>query len=168
VIDIGGVELRRLGAHPDSRGTFVEILRARDHPESFLQANHSRSRAGVLRGLHFHRHQADLWYVVSGRIRVGLADLREKTGEPRRATVELDGSEPTTLYMPAGVAHGFVALTDVDMIYFVTHEYDTEDEFGVAWDDPTLGIDWRVDSPILSDRDRSNPKLDWQRIPEFS
>jgi len=168
VIDIAGVELTRLQVHSDPRGAFVEILRARDYPEAFLQANHSRSRAGVLRGLHFHRHQADLWYVVAGRIRVGLADLREKTAEPRIATVELNGEEPATLYVPAGVAHGFVALTDVDLIYSVTREYDSEDEHGIAWDDPTLGIDWSVDKPILSDRDRSNPELDWQQIPEFS
>ncbi|MGH9269435.1 MAG: dTDP-4-dehydrorhamnose 3,5-epimerase family protein, partial [Acidimicrobiales bacterium] len=61
-------------------------------------------------------------------------------------------------------AHGFLALTDVDLLYWVTHYYDASDEFGVAWDDPTLGIAWRIDEPILSERDRANAPLRWDSI----
>ena len=65
--EIRGATLISLEPHADERGRFVEIMRAANFPDQFVQANHSRSRAGVLRGLHYHRHQADLWYVVSGR-----------------------------------------------------------------------------------------------------
>lgn len=115
-LGIPGVILRPLTVHGDVRGSFAEILRAADYPERFVQSNHSRSAEGVLRGLHFHRHQADLWYVVSGRMQVALADLRHRNGAPKTVTIVLDAEEPSTLYIPAGVAHGFLALRDVDLI----------------------------------------------------
>ncbi len=165
---IPGVVLTPLNVHGDTRGGFAEIMRASDHPETFVQSNHSRSIAGVLRGLHYHRKQADLWYLVRGRARVGLADLRTQTGTPQTETVDLDASSPATLYIPAGVAHGFVGLTDVDLIYFVTAYYDNSDEYGVAWNDPTLAIPWGVEEPILSNRDQENPQLQWDEIEPFS
>jgi dTDP-4-dehydrorhamnose 3,5-epimerase len=155
-------------AHRDPRGRFTEIMRAAHFPETFVQSNHSRSQQGVLRGLHYHRHQADLWYVVSGKAQVGLADLRELRNPPLVATVVLDGDEPQTLYIPAGVAHGFLAVTDVDLIYFVSAYYDATDEHGVAWDDPTLAIPWEISDPVLSGRDAENPRLSWEDIPSFS
>lgn len=164
---IPDVEIKPVTVSADNRGRFSEILRASSAPLKLVQANHSRSRAGVVRGLHFHRRQADLWYVVTGRIRVGLVDLRVPGGPPQAHTVDLDGDDPATLYVPPGVAHGFAALTDVDLIYWVSEEYDASDEFGIAWDDPTLGIDWGVTDPVLSERDRSNPQLVWDDIPRF-
>jgi dTDP-4-dehydrorhamnose 3,5-epimerase len=83
-------------------------------------------------------------------------------------TLVLDGEEPAVLYIPPGVAHGFLALTDVDLIYWVSEEYDGTDEFGVAWNDPTLAVPWGIDQPILSRRDRENPELRWDAIPSFS
>jgi dTDP-4-dehydrorhamnose 3,5-epimerase len=162
------VRLDQLQTHGDSRGQFVELFRAAAYPEPFVQSNHSRSIAGVLRGLHYHAHQADLWYVVSGRIQVGLADLRSPSDEPSTAVVELDGDLPATLYVPEGVAHGFLALTDVDLIYLVTNTYDASDENAIIWDDPMLAIPWKTHSPILSERDNSNPRLDWNLVPRFS
>jgi len=71
--------------------------------------------------------------------------------------------------VPAGVAHGYLALTEIDLIYWVTREYDPGDENGVAWDDPTLAIDWRLDGPpVVSERDSRNPGLQWDLIPAFS
>jgi dTDP-4-dehydrorhamnose 3,5-epimerase len=167
-LSIPGVVLSSLQTLKDERGSFAEIMRANTYPDPFVQSNHSHSHAGVLRGLHYHREQADLWYVVSGRARVGLADLRRATSNPQTMVLELDGGNPETLYIPRGVAHGFLALTALHLIYWVTNYYDASDEFGVAWNDPTLRINWDVNDPILSDRDINNPLLDWDRIQSFS
>jgi dTDP-4-dehydrorhamnose 3,5-epimerase len=160
---IAGVRLIHPHRHPDERGWFLEVLREKDFAANFLQANHSHSREGVLRGLHYHRRQADAWYVVSGRARVGLADLRV-TNQPEVATVELSADDPAVLYIPPGVAHGFLAMTELDLIYLVTEYYDASDEFGVAWDDPTLAVPWQARAPILSDRDREAPRLEWSQV----
>ncbi|HWC14513.1 MAG TPA: dTDP-4-dehydrorhamnose 3,5-epimerase family protein [Actinomycetota bacterium] len=153
---IPGVIVSDVKRLPDARGSFAEIARESAYPETFVQLNHSHSRGRVLRGLHFHREQADLWYVVRGRAQVALVDLRDG-GRHRVETLVLDGSQPQTLYIPPGVAHGYLALTDVDLFYLVTREYDETDEFGVAWDDPGLAIPWELSDPVLSERDRSNP-----------
>ena len=158
-LGIDGVRYERLLAHGDERGRFTEIFRARSFPDQLMQANHSVSQRGVLRGLHYHHNQADLWYVVTGRAQVALADLRRGTGSPKTATVVLDGDSPANLYIPPGVAHGFLALTDLNLIYWVTQEYDGSDEYGVAWNDDTLSIPWENADPILSERDAGNPKL---------
>jgi dTDP-4-dehydrorhamnose 3,5-epimerase len=166
---IEGVRIWRPQVHADSRGRFVEVFRSSAVPEPMAQSNHSRSAAGALRGLHYHRHQADLWYLVSGRARVGLADLRRPVTAPVTQTFVLDGETPTAVYVPSGVAHGYLALTQIDLIYWVTSEYDPGDEHGVAWDDPTLAIDWQLDAaPLLSERDAQNPALQWDLIPAFS
>jgi dTDP-4-dehydrorhamnose 3,5-epimerase len=166
--DIPGVIHTKLEVHADERGAFIEIMRAGAYPEVFVQSNHSRSLAGVLRGLHYHRHQADLWYVISGRARVGLADLRTRSATPATATVVLSGDEPATLYIPPGVAHGFLAEEPVDLVYWVTAYYDASDEHGVAWNDASLAIDWGTVDPVISDRDSSNPELRWDDIPPFT
>ena len=154
--------------HGDPRGSFREIFREQHLPVSFVQANHSRSKAGVLRGLHYHRRQSDLWYVVSGELLLGCADLRTRAERPAIWSVALSSEKPSAVLIPPGVAHGFAALTDVDLVYWVTHGYDASDEYGVAWDDPTIDLDWRIDKPILSERDSTNERLDWTRVPPFS
>ncbi|HVL38741.1 MAG TPA: dTDP-4-dehydrorhamnose 3,5-epimerase family protein [Fimbriimonadaceae bacterium] len=155
---IQGVVTTPVERRADDRGFFTEILRASQWPDTFVQANHSHSRRGALRGLHYHRQQADLWYVLRGRAQVGLADLRG-SGTPTIDTIVLDADEPATLFIPPGVAHGYLALTDLDLFYWVTKEYDSTDEFGVAWDDPVLSIPWELNDPILSERDASAPGL---------
>ena len=166
---IEGVRFQTVEPHADIRGDFREIFRRSAYSDRFHQANHSRSKKGVLRGLHYHRNQADLWYVVHGTIRVGLADLREQLDPPTTDSLIMSDDDPHTLYIPPGIAHGFLALTDVDLIYLVTQEYDATDEHGIAWDDPTLNVDWGGEAgPLLSDRDASNPPLRWNEIPEFS
>ena len=166
---IAGVRIVTLDVYGDLRGRFCEIFRSAAMPETFVQANHSRSAAGVLRGLHYHRHQADLWYVPAGRAQVGLADLRRRGGTPPTESFVLDAAQPTTVFIPPGVAHGYLALTDLDVIYWVTGEYDPGDEHGVAWNDPTLAIPWQIDAePVVSERDAKNPGLDWELVPTFS
>ena len=150
--------------HEDERGSFMEVFREDVLGVRFVQANHSRSRAGVLRGLHWHKHQSDVWYLMNGHAQAILADLRTRTATPAVASIDLVARKPKVLYIPPGVAHGFLAVTDVDLIYWVTAYYDATDEFGVAWDDPTLNAPWRTREPILSKRDQANPKLEWKAV----
>lgn len=160
---IRGVRRVRLTPFADERGSFVEIFRKEWFPErtwTDVQANRSDSRKDVLRGLHYHRHQVDYWIPVRGRFRVGLVDLRR--GSPTRGStemLELDAGQPAGLFIPVGVAHGFLALTDATLHYIVDGYYDATDEHGVAWNDPDLGIDWDIERPVLSPRDQGNPRL---------
>ncbi|HEU5003007.1 MAG TPA: dTDP-4-dehydrorhamnose 3,5-epimerase family protein [Actinomycetota bacterium] len=161
---IPGAVLGTPVVHGDSRGSFMEIFREDLLGVHFVQANHSHSAAGVLRGLHYHRKQADAWYVIGGEAQAMLADLRTASTSPAVVPVPLVGGEPQVLYIPPGVAHGFLAVTDVDLIYWVTGYYDASDEFGVAWDDATLSAPWRIAQPVLSGRDQANPPLSWDDV----
>lgn len=166
---IPGVLIHRPQVHRDGRGRFVEIFRAASMPEPFVQSNHSTTEAGALRGLHYHERQSDFWYLVSGRMQVALADLRDRSGAARVETFVFDSAEPAGIYIPNGVAHGYLALSDIELIYWVTREYDPSDEHGVAWDDPALAVPWQLEGdPVLSDRDAANPPLNWELIPSFS
>ena len=164
---IEGVEAFALDGRPDDRGMLTEIFRSAWLPgrAPFVQANVSVSRAGVLRGLHFHRIQADYWVVLDGRAFVALVDLR--SGSPTdAATTELridTGDRRLALYVPPGVAHGFYAETPVTLLYLVDREFTGDDEFGLAWDDPGAAIRWPNARPILSERDRGNPPLSTAR-----
>jgi len=167
-----GVQWGKLTVHADERGAFREIWRRSTYPElderstglrdaAFVQANISTSAAGVLRGMHYHRRQLDHWVVVSGHAFVALADVRAPaTGATTVETRELGPDE--TVSIPTGVAHGFLALEPLQLLYLVTNEYDGSDELGFAWDDPEVGIRWPSVAdrePTLSDRDRHNPRL---------
>src|SRR4029450_6494644 len=163
-----GVNVINAESHSDHRGKLVEILHASDSSVRFVQANHSHSVRHVLRGLHYHRRQIDWWYLASGSARVALVGVRRKVGRPPAQRMESRSDEQTVLEIPTGVAHGFLALSDIDLIYLVSEEYDGTDEFGIAWNDPSLAIQWGIDRPILSARDRDNPELQWERIPQFS
>lgn len=160
---IEGVLLRHNVDHPDGRGTFTELWRASltgpltDQP--MVQSNLSRSRAGVLRGMHFHLHQADLWLLIEGRAVAAVTDVRPALrGEPVTSEI-IEMSAGDALFIPAKVAHGFLALTDMALVYLVTNEYDGTDEHGFAWDDPAAAIAWPATPGIISDRDRANPTL---------
>lgn len=162
-VGIAGVRLVHLAPHADDRGSLTETYRREWIPDGreVVQANLSVSRAGVLRGLHWHRRQADYWCVLSGVAFVALVDLRQ--GSPTRlATFErrIDAAvERLGIAIPPGVAHGFYAETEVLLQYLVDASYSGEDEFGLAWDDPDLGLAWPSSTPILSERDRANPSL---------
>jgi dTDP-4-dehydrorhamnose 3,5-epimerase len=161
---IAGVKIVHLRAIGDERGRFLETFRKAWFPErswEIFQTNRSDSKAGVLRGLHYHFRQVDYWYCPSGILRVGLADLRRSSPTYGASEViEIGDKHQLGIFIPCGVAHGFYAVTDVTLTYLVDNYYDGADEFGVAWDDPTLAVPWGVTDPILSGRDLNNPRLD--------
>jgi dTDP-4-dehydrorhamnose 3,5-epimerase len=175
-----GVRYGAIARHGDSRGAFRELWRASAFPTltsaetgapagsepRFVQANLSSSAAGVLRGLHYHRRQLDYWTVAAGRALVALVDVRpvvDGTGSAVVETRELVADE--WVVIPTGVAHGFLALEPLELVYLVTNEFDGSDELGFAWDDPAVGVPWPSipatpdGRPILSERDQSNPSL---------
>ncbi len=161
---ISGVYTVPLKPYEDERGRFIETFRREWFPWvnwERLQSNRSDSKPQVLRGLHYHFHQVDYWYVPSGRIRVGLADLRPQSPNYGATQIlELSDEQPHGLFIPEGVAHGFIALSACTLIYVVNNYYDGgRDEYGVAWDDPQLSLAWGVDAPLLSARDAQNPRL---------
>jgi dTDP-4-dehydrorhamnose 3,5-epimerase len=164
-----GVGYGAVTRHADDRGSFRELWRAGsvENEAPFVQANLSTSASGVLRGLHLHRRQLDYWVVASGRAFVALVDVRPllvETGpRPVIETRELRADD--WVVIPEGVAHGFLALEPLELLYLVTNLYDGSDELGFAWDDPAVGVPWPVvdvvpgGRPIVSDRDASNPLL---------
>jgi len=159
---IPGVYVVRLEVHPDERGRFVETFRRRWIPgcREMVQANRSDSQPGVLRGIHYHLFQADYWYVPAGRSFVALVDLRQSSPAFKTVeTLEIGEQNEGGVYIPPGVAHGFFALIPVVMTYLVDQEFDGSDEFGVRFDDPSLGVQWPEGERIVSDRDRANPAL---------
>jgi dTDP-4-dehydrorhamnose 3,5-epimerase len=175
-----GVRYGAVVRHADARGSFRELWRASAYPSDgidpglagvrgarFVQANLSTSVAGVLRGLHYHRRQLDRWVVASGRAFVALVDVRPVASGRGPAVVETRvlGADDW-VEIPAGVAHGFLALEPLELVYLVTAEFDDSDELGFAWDDPAVGVAWPLPiagtpdgRPILSERDRTNPPL---------
>ena len=166
--DLDGVRYGAVARFGDERGAFRELWRASQMPDArFVQANVSTSAAGVLRGLHYHRRQDDYWIVASGRAFVALVDVRPLLhGTGTQSIVETrELSADEWVVIPTGVAHGFLALEPLELIYLVTNEYDGTDELGFAWDDPAVGVPWPVLSatpdgrPILSGRDQTNPPL---------
>lgn len=158
---IDGVVIVVPDTHGDERGMFVETYRRSwfAHGREMIQANRSDKQAGAVVGLHYHLHQADYWYVTRGRARVVLHDLRE--GSPTDAAtlvMEIGDHNGHGVFIPPGVAHGFAALTDLTLTYLVDQYYNPDDELGVAWDDPEVSADWGVVDPVLSGRDRANPR----------
>jgi dTDP-4-dehydrorhamnose 3,5-epimerase len=165
---IAGVYLVEPVVHRDPRGLFVETYRREWIPQGreMIQSNRADRQAGCVVGLHFHLHQADYWYVPFGRARIVLHDLR--AGSPTDgATMSFDLGAPEGtavehdhrgVLIPPGVAHGFASLTEMTITYLVDSYYNAADELGVAWDDPEIGGVWRVVDPVLSDRDRANPR----------
>ena len=156
----------------DARGFFSETFRETMFQENgiagpFVQDNHAFSvEAGVLRGLHFQRApkaQAKLVRCTRGVIFDVAVDIRE--GSPtfgQHVSAELTAENGAQLFIPEGFAHGYLTLTrNCDVQYKVTDYYSPEDEGGLAWDDPELGIDWPLESDALelSEKDKSLPKL---------
>ena len=158
---IGGVLVVTPDVHGDNRGKFIETFRKEWIPggAEMVQANRADRKEGALVGLHYHRFQADYWYVPFGRALVVLHDLRASSPtDGATLSLEIGDHDHRGVYIPPGVAHGFWALTDMTITYLVDHYYDPADELGVAWDDPDLGITWPGQNPELSQRDRTNPK----------
>ena len=144
-----------LTKHEDERGWFAELIRASVLPKPILQANLSRSRMGVIRGLHYHeRGQDDLFVCLSGTVRIVVLD--RETGEV--FTEDVGDDNPVAIYVPGFRAHGYEALTDCVFMYLVTEEYDSADpdEHGIPWDDERIRHLWSTPSPLLSARDASS------------
>ncbi|MEM7030616.1 MAG: dTDP-4-dehydrorhamnose 3,5-epimerase [Chloroflexota bacterium] len=160
---INGVFSVNLKAFADNRGRFTETFRKTWFPQRSwdnIQTNRSDSHKGVLRGLHYHRHQVDYWYVPYGQLRVGLADLRpDSPTYLATELVEMGEENEIGLFIPSEVAHGFYALTDVTLTYIVDNYYNPADELGVHWNDPDLNLAWGTTNPIVSERDDQNPFL---------
>ena len=162
------VLLVRPDVHRDPRGFFMESFHARKYaeqglPEVFVQDNHSRSTRGVLRGLHYQlrQPQGKLVRVVTGEVYDVAVDIRR--GSPcfgQWVGVVLSEENQLQLYIPPGFAHGFCTLSDrADFLYKCTDFYAPGDEYGIAWNDPDIGIDWPAMDYLLSERDRGFPRL---------
>jgi dTDP-4-dehydrorhamnose 3,5-epimerase len=165
---LDGLVLLEPAVHGDSRGFMVETYRSGTWAElgigvEFVQHNHSRSGQGTLRGIHFQTEpgQAKLVRCPRGAILDVAVDLR--SGSPTFGQWEghvLDDEKHRQLFVPVGFGHGFAVLSDVaDVAYLLSNEYDPSTEAGIAWDDPDVGVDWQVEHPLLSERDKSAPQL---------
>jgi dTDP-4-dehydrorhamnose 3,5-epimerase len=166
---LDGLVLLEPKVHGDARGFFVETFRAdvaeaHGIPVQFLQDNHSRSRQGTLRGIHFQTHpgQGKLVRVARGVVWDVVVDLRRESptfGEWEG--VRLDDVSGRMLWIPVGFGHGFLVLSEVaDFVYKCTNYYDPASEAGIRFDDPEVGIEWPVDVELLySERDRVAPLL---------
>jgi dTDP-4-dehydrorhamnose 3,5-epimerase len=154
-------------AHGDARGFFQETYRQAVFAElgvhdEFVQDNHSRSRRGVLRGMHFQPGQAKLVRCARGAIVDVIVDIRP--GSPSFGGWEafpLDDETHHQLYVPDGFAHGFCVTSEVaDVIYKVSSYYDPAAESGFRFDDPEVGIEWPAGIELqVSERDRGAPLL---------
>lgn len=164
-LSLAGCCLLRRPIGTDARGTFRKIV----HGEAFaamglscdfVEQYVSTSAPGVLRGMHFqtppHDH-AKLVTVLSGRILDVIVDLRPGPDYGRHASVELDGSEGVSLWLPSGIAHGFLALEAATVLYDVTSVHAPANDAGIRFD--SFGFAWPIAAPILSERDRALPPL---------
>jgi len=166
---LDGLVLLEPAIHGDARGFFLESYRANvwaQHgvADAFVQDNHSRSRQGVLRGMHFSigEGQAKLVRCARGRIFDVVVDLRRASPTfGAWESVELDDASARQLYVPVGFAHGFCVLSDVaDVTYKCSTYYHPDVERGFRYDDPAVGIEWPRDIALLvSERDMRAPLL---------
>jgi dTDP-4-dehydrorhamnose 3,5-epimerase len=167
--DLPGVLIIEPTAILDERGFFVETFQAQRYREhagislSFVQDNHSRSKRGVLRGLHFQkrRPQGKLVRAARGETFDVAADVDPTSPTfGRWVGVTLSDTSHRQLWIPPGYAHGFVVLSELaDVEYKCTTYYDAESDVGVIWNDPDLGVAWPVGNPTLSEKDKRLPTL---------
>lgn len=160
----------------DARGFFMESYSLRDFAAAgidtpFVQDNHSLSRRGVVRGLHFQREhpQGKLVRVAQGRVLDVAVDIRPASATfGQWVSVELSGENRRQLYIPPGFAHGFLAIEeDTHLLYKCTEYYMPDHDAGIRWDDPTIGIDWRLadfglqpGELVVSQKDLALPALE--------
>lgn len=153
----------------DDRGFFLELysqakLSAKGLEGSFLQDNLSRSRKNTVRGLHYQRppfSQGKLVTVMEGEVLDVVVDLRKESSTyGSHFSIVLSAEQHNMLYVPEGFAHGFSVLSENCLFFYkCTQIYNRESEGGILWNDPQLAIDWRVEAPIVSDKDKQLPRL---------
>ena len=155
----------------DARGYFMETYQQQEFAEAglnmtFIQDNQSRSRKGVLRGLHFQKKnpQGKLVRVIEGAVYDVAVDLRKSSKTfGKWYGVELTAENQKQFYVPEGFAHGFLVLTEAaTFVYKCTRFYDPKDEGGLMWNDPDIGIQWPLEEGtelLLSEKDQKNPLL---------
>ena len=154
----------------DNRGFFVETYKKSEFSLNgitvdFVQDNHSKSSKGVLRGLHYQQppyEQAKLVRCSKGRVYDVAVDIRPNSKNFKQyVKVELSEENKYMLFIPAGFAHGFVALTEeVELLYKTSKEYNKDADKGIIWCDKDINIDWGIDfEPILSEKDKLQPTL---------
>ncbi len=168
-LEIPDVVLIKPLVFEDERGFFMETYKKSDFEKAgikgdFIQDNHSKSKYGVLRGLHFQREpyaQAKIVRAVRGVIYDVAVDLRRNSPTfGKWVGVILSEYNKWQLYIPRGFAHGFLVLSDVaEVVYKVDNVYAPDYEGGIIWNDPGISIDWPVDDPIVSEKDRKWPTL---------
>ena len=169
-LDIEGLCIIEPAVHGDSRGYFMETYNQRDMKEAgldmvFVQDNQSMSVKGVLRGLHYQKQfpQGKLVRVVRGAVYDVAVDLRRNSPTYKQwYGVELTEENKKQFYIPEGFAHGFLVLSDeAEFCYKVTDFWHPNDEGGLLWNDPEIGVEWPLDridgAPLLSDKDIKNP-----------
>lgn len=161
----------------DSRGFFLETYQKERYEEhgikcDFVQDNHSRSVKGTIRGLHFQVSPAQdkLVRVTRGRVFDVAVDIRKDSptfGE--WVGVDLSEENKKQLFVPIGFAHGFCALEDTnDFEYKCSSYYNPKTEIGIAWNDPDIGVEWPIENPILSERDKNNQSFqEYKKSPAF-
>ncbi len=166
--ELEGVLLIEPTVHLDSRGRFFESYekekyRALGIQEEFIQDNQSLSNKNVLRGLHYRvdPEQAKLIRVVKGEVFDVVVDIRKSSATfGKWQGFILSDANYLQLYIPAGFAHGFCVLSDTaEFLYKVSEYYSAEKEKGIIWNDPDIGIDWPISDPVLSEKDKDNPRL---------
>src|SRR6188508_919426 len=168
-LDIEDVLLIELVVHEDERGFFVErfqVERFREQalPTEYVQDNQSRNAPGVLRGLHYQHTppQGKLVGVTHGRIWDVAVDVRPDSPTfGQRVSAELSDRNGCLLWIPPGFAHGFCVFGDepADVLYKVDAPYNAPGESGIAWNDPELAVNWPIQDPITSVRDRALPSF---------
>ena len=154
----------------DNRGFFMESWNKKKMAEAgldydFVQDNHSKSTVkGTLRGIHFQKGdkaQAKLVRCVKGAVLDVAVDLRKNSSTFKQwVGVELSEENKKQLLIPRGFGHAFVTLTDdVEFLYKADNYYAPEADAGIRWNDPDIGVEWGIENPILSDKDKNNPFL---------
>ena len=166
--ELDGVVIVEPAVHGDGRGFFVETYRqdrysAAGLPATFVQDNHSSSRKGTLRGLHAQRNypQGKLVRTIEGEIFDVAVDIRKGSKTfGRWVSAILTAESFRQLYVPPGFLHGFCVISEQAQVeYKCTDFYHPEDEIGVVWNDPQIGIEWPVPAPVVSDKDRNASTL---------
>ena len=168
-LSIPDVILVEAKSFPDDRGFFMETFKESEFKRNyidtkFVQDNFSHSTKGTLRGLHYQKDpkaQAKLVTVLHGEIFDVGVDMRKNSPTFGKWVGEiLSENNHRLLYVPEGFAHGFLVLSDeADVTYKVNNEYSPENDRGILWSDPEIGVHWPMDNPILSEKDEKQPLL---------